>query len=419
MNCSTCGANIPDGSKFCSECGATVMDLTQALAQVAEATGVTETQFIAPATPSPEASYDSLGADYMTPAMEPAPKKNTPLIAAAVALIVALIALGAVIAWKTGLFDRTPTPASTPEPAPVEHVLGKTKVSFSINAPYYDEPGSRLRLEVAGTTAEGKTVNITVFVTPNASDPETIELEDGAYTYQATGSPISANGVIYDYGDIEGSFTLNAGEDKEETLPSIEVELAPIDPLEVADEQIEAAVESAAGDEACAGSAEELGQAAAQLRDEYVKAAEEEAARIAAEEAARQAAEEEAARRAAEEAAIGASSPLNTEWFYIDNVPDGWTFDITQLSDTEWDVQAEYGHPDEPGNGGQARIKVDPGNGFPEGYMPQGAYEETLIGTSLGSDGLYYHIYAKGVAGGTVIDQSGMYGATITIKNPV
>ena len=421
MNCSTCGATIPDGSKFCRECGAVVTDYTQALKQVAEATGADETQLMAQ-TPSPEMSYDSLGAGYMTPdsELEASRKKNGELVILVALLIVATLAVAGFVAYKAGLFGGA---AIEPEAVEAEAVeaepaIGRTKVTFNVSAPYYEEPGSSLRLHVAGTTTEGKTVDKVIYISLNPERNEPVELEDGTYIYEATGSPISANGAIYDFGDVRGEFTLNAGADNE-VETEIDAELEVMDPLEVTDEQIEAAVESAAGDEACADIAEELKAAATQLRDDYVRAAEEEAARIAAEEEAARLAAEEEAKRAAEEAAIQASSPLNTEWFYIDNVPAGWTLDVTQLSDTEWDVWAEYGLGDLPGNAGNERIKVTTGNGIPDGYAPQGSYEETYVGTSLGSDGLYYHIYVKGIAGGDVIDQSGMYGAVLVIKNPV
>ena len=423
MNCSTCGATIPDGSKFCQECGAIVMDPTQALAQVAEATGVDETQ--------PTVSYDLLGAGYVTPSTVPdqPEKKRSKLIALVVALAVTALAVAAILAWQGGLFGNEPS--SEPEPTPAEQpvetepAIGKTKVSFSVDAAYYDEPGSRLPIQFTGTTVEGETVNKTIYITIGAPEKETVELEDGTYSYEAVGSPISANGVIYDFSDVQGGFTLNAGEDNVDVLPAIEAELAPVNPLEVTDEQIEAAVESAAGDEECADIAEELGEAATQLRDEYVKAAEEEAARKAAEEeAARKAAEEEA-QRAAEEAAIEASSPLNTEWFYIDNVPAGWTMTVTPLSDTEWEINVDYGYGDgEPGNKSTAWIKVSAGNGFPlsagsasiSGYMPD---YQTIAGASQGSDGFVYTVFTANV-GGVVFDTSGLAGGgpTIVIKNP-
>ena len=424
MNCSNCGATIPDGSKFCRECGAAAMDLTQVVAQMAEATGLGETQ--------PKASYDFLGAGYVTPTTEPdQPKrKNGKLIALIAALAVVALAVAAILAWQGGLFGNEPS--SEPEPTPAEQpvetepAIGKTKVSFSVNAAYYDEPGSRLPIQITGTTVEGKAVSQTIYVTVSSTSVvETLELEDGTYTYEATGSPISANGVIYDFSEVQGGFTLNAGEDNVDVLPAIEAELAPINPLEVTDEEIEAAIESAAGDEECADIAEELGQAATQLRDEYVKAAEEEAARKAAEEeAARQAAEEEA-KRAAEEAAIEASSPLNTEWFYIDNVPAGWTMTVTPLSDTEWEINVDYGYGDgEPGNKSTAWIKVSAGNGFPlsagsasiSGYMPD---YQTIVGASQGSDGFVYTVFTANV-GGVVFDTSGTLGGspTIVIKNP-
>ena len=416
MKCSNCGANIPEGSKFCRECGATAMDPTQALAQVAEATGAGVTQ--------PTVAYDSLGAGYVTPDTEAdQPKrKNGKLIALVAALLVVALAIGGFFAANSCTKDL---PA--PEPPISEPAIGTTQVSFSVNAAYYDEPGSRLPVQITGTTVEGETVNKTIYITVNSTTvTETIELEDGTYAYEATGSPISANGLIYEFADIQGGFTLTAGEGNVDVQPAIEVELTPIDPVEVTDEQIEAAVEAAAADEECADIAEELGAVATQLRDEYVKAAEEEAARVAAEEAARQAAEEEAARkaaeeeaqRAAEEAAIEASSEYNCEWFYIPDASSaGWVLIVTPLSDTEWQVEGVHEMVGEPNAKGLSSIMVSAGEAAPDGFT-----QDNLVGYSQGSDGTVYGVWEKATLGGYVFNTSGLAGGdhpTIVIKNPV
>ena len=270
MQCSTCGSIIPDGSRFCRECGASLTVPTQASAQTPEATPLGQAQPMAPLPTSPAASYNSMGASV--PA-EAAPKKNNgALIAAAVALIVALLALGAVIAWKLGLIGNTAVEsAHESEPIPIEHVLGKTKVFFNVNADYYEEGGSNLPIRVAGTTTAGETVNITVFISPITGEAEPVELEDGTYTYEAQGSPISSNGVIYDYGDIQGSFTVDAsGEADLAAETNIEATLAPIDPLVATDEQIEDAYEWAKKDEEC-DNAEELKATAETLRDDAIQ----------------------------------------------------------------------------------------------------------------------------------------------------
>ena len=266
MYCSSCGAQNLDDSKFCQECGANLQD------------------DVLQAEPSPVASYDSLGFGYTGSATEAdrPKKKNGKLIALIAALAVVALAVAAILAWQGGLFGNEPS--SEPEPTPAEQpvetepAIGKTKVSFSVNAAYYDEPGSRLPIQITGTTVEGKAVSQTIYVTVSSTSVvETLELEDGTYTYEATGSPISANGVIYDFSEVQGGFTLNAGEDNVDVLPAIEAELAPINPVEVTDEEIEAAYQSALADDDC-DNADELKATAENLRADAIQKAEAEAA---------------------------------------------------------------------------------------------------------------------------------------------
>ena len=266
MYCSTCGAQNLDDSKFCQECGANLQD------------------DVLQAEPSPVASYDSLGFGYTGSATEAdrPKKKNGKLIALIAALLVAALAIGGIVAAK-GCSAESPDPITEPEPV-VESAIGKTKVSFSVNAPYYDEPGSRLRMQLTGTTAEGKAVSQTIYITVSSTIvTETLELEDGTYTYEATGSPISANGIIYDFSDIQGAFMLIAGEGNVDVPLAIEAELAPIDPAEVTDEEIEAAYQSALADDDC-DNADELKATAETLRADAIQKAEAEA--VAAERAA-------------------------------------------------------------------------------------------------------------------------------------
>ena len=100
---------------------------------------------------------------------------------------------------------------------------------------------------------------------------------------------------------------------------------------------------------------------------------------------------------------------------------------VTPLSDTEWEINVDYGASDEPvGNKSIAWIKVSDGNGLPlsagsvslNGYMPD---YRTIVGSSLGNDGLIYNVYMFNLSG-VIFDTSGLAGSdlpTIVIKNPV
>ena len=280
MYCSLCGASISSDSRICPECGADLEAFNEPSGLLADESG-RYAELAEEAVASPVASYNSMSASNKTP--EPAsqaPKnKKTVLIVVASIAVVAALAGGMVLARGCGLFGGASAASMSDGAGEDEAAIGMTRVSFAVKADYYEESGSRLPVRISGTTGSGETVERIYYITINLAGAEPIELEEGDYTYEVEGSPISGNGVLYDFDGIGGSLTPEASaEDDGVAEIEIPVNLVPIDPLEYTDEMIEDAVEWAKGDEECADIADELGKAARDLRDEKIQQAEQEAA---------------------------------------------------------------------------------------------------------------------------------------------
>ncbi|MGN0287915.1 MAG: lectin-like protein [Atopobiaceae bacterium] len=111
MYCTHCGAQIPDGSKFCTSCGAPVDAADEAPASQpstasdqSDATSVLGTAGQAPyaaADQPPYTNQPQYGAQPMTPQPAPAPQRqsNAPLVACVTVAIVA-VALAAVVGLR-------------------------------------------------------------------------------------------------------------------------------------------------------------------------------------------------------------------------------------------------------------------------------------------------------------------------------
>ena len=94
MYCKHCGAQLPDGSKFCSKCGKSLVD--QAVQAVAgTAAQPAENPYVQQAQP----------AQHQTPAKENNPKKGKKVL---IAVIVAVLAV-ALLAGAIALIDRKST----------------------------------------------------------------------------------------------------------------------------------------------------------------------------------------------------------------------------------------------------------------------------------------------------------------------
>lgn len=211
MFCTRCGAQVPDGTSYCSSCGAPL------------------------ATPAGEGNAARPETVTTRGGLGPRPARRV-LVAIIAAALVVMVAAGAA-AW---LLLRPTT----------------TSVTLAIGAEGLDSSsGTTIPVRVAGTTAAGEAYELDVQV---ASGGTAIELTDGVYEISVTASPIAADGTVY---DVEGAGTATLTVSDGTAAIDGSISLEPVSAAEVTDEQVEAAYEAA-----LAGSAAD-GQTAGALRD--------------------------------------------------------------------------------------------------------------------------------------------------------
>ena len=258
MRCPTCGTENPRGSACCRACGEPLgagggkrTDLTP------ETTSAYELQSAWQTGSAPSASYESLGdvedAPVASVPVGDAQKERGWFIAVAAALLVGLL-VG--VAWAGGLFGEGAAKDALTEESSAQQA---NRLRFSINAPRLDADGSRIPIQITGTTATGESYSQPYFISVIDDENEPIELEDGTYSVTVVGSPISSSGIVYNFDNASDEVTLDAANDAQ--AGSVTLGLEPVQALYVTDEQIEAAYEWAAADGACAN-ADALRQAA-------------------------------------------------------------------------------------------------------------------------------------------------------------
>ena len=256
MNCPSCGATIPDGSKLCSACHDPLGSVGARTDVTPETVSAFELQSAWQTSGSPSSSYESLGDAELTPATKAAGirKVRGGVVAVVVTLLVVLL-VGVGFVWGSGMLAEE----STPEP-PVADEPQTSSIVFGFNIPGIDYASSRIPIRITGTTAAGESYDHTFYVASMTGDvSEPIELEDGTYSVVAAGSPISSTGIVYDVDAARDEVTLVAANDAQ--VGSANLYFEPIAAADVTDEQIEAAYQWAAADEACTN-ADALRQAA-------------------------------------------------------------------------------------------------------------------------------------------------------------
>ena len=177
MFCPTCGAKLPDDTRFCTACGAAIEK----------------------AAPTPE-----------TPGT---PKRMRPLRPlTAIAIILSIIAVGIVgyLVWSTLAQPRT------------------VQVSFHIDAPGYDATtDSKIPLHLSGTTSDGTSVDGDVYL---GDTSDTVAVQPGSYTVTAPASPLMASGELFSTEGI--SVPLAIDQDGTVTTPSGDLSIT-YQPLDV------------------------------------------------------------------------------------------------------------------------------------------------------------------------------------------
>lgn len=311
MFCTHCGHELPDGAQFCNYCGTRLDADTSVQADQFQHAQSYQTQPYQPVQPVQQEQPYHPGQPMQQMRPQQVPQNEQPLTSESrksgavrgiiIAVISLLVIAGAVFAYITL------KPAKT------------FPVMLSINAEGLDtSTGSKVPIRVVGTTAQNESVDKIYFFSSESSD---CELSEGTYTFTVAGSPIAADGTIYNVEDAsimgslssDGSLAMTGGTDGALTL-------TPIAATEVSDEQIDEAYSFlTAGGAESEEQAEELKNAAMQRRDDALaqKAADEAAAEQAAKEA-------EEAKKAAEAAAeaertAGVNALVGT-WSYVASV---------------------------------------------------------------------------------------------------
>ena len=289
MVCPYCGAELADEARFCVGCGA-ALDGTQTM-PVAE-----------PAVaPAPVGS----------PAPGKKPKKG--VVIAIVCAAVIVVGGGGGLAYH--LYQQHVQEQEQYESAHSKHAL---VVSVKAEGWNTDNGASRVPVRVKGKTVDGKKVDKVKYV---ASDGSGIKLIQGKYTLKAAGSPIAADGTIYQVPCTKAELTIDDAFAKGEKIDLAELaeqdsvlDFTPIDAADVTDDEINDAVTLAMAYKGKdAPNVDALQHAATNRRDTAV--------------AAKKAAEEEAARQA-EEQRKAAARHIEAQTFSVD-LPEYWDGRVT------------------------------------------------------------------------------------------
>lgn len=289
MDCPYCGAELAEGARFCVGCGA-ALDGTRAM-PVAEPA-------VSPA-----------------PAGSPAPNKKSKkgVVIAIVCAAVLVVGGGGGLAYH--LYQQHVQEQEQYESAHSKHAL---VVSVKAEGWDTDDGASRVPVRVKGKTVDGKKVDKVEYV---ASDGSGIKLIQGKYTLKAAGSPIAADGTIYQVPCTKAELTLDDAFAKGEKIDLAKLaeqdsvlDFTPIDAADVTDDEINDAVTLAMAYKGKdAPNVDALQHAATNRRDTAV--------------AAKKAAEEEAARQA-EEQRKAAARHIEAQTFSVD-LPEYWDGRVT------------------------------------------------------------------------------------------
>ena len=289
MVCPYCGAELADGARFCVGCGA-ALDGAQTM-PVAESA-------VAPAPVGSSA---------------PGKKPKKGVVIAIVCAVVIVVGGGGGLAYH--LYQQHVQEQEQYESAHSKHAL---VVSVKAEGWDTDNGASRVPVRVEGKTVDGKKVDKVEYV---ASDGSGIKLIQGKYTLKAAGSPIAADGTIYQVPCTKAKLTIDDAFAKGEKIDLAELaeqdsvlDFTPIDAADVTDDEINDAVTLAMAYKGKdAPNVDALQHAATNRRDAAV--------------AAKKAAEEEAARQA-EEQRKAAARHIEAQTFSVD-LPEYWDGRVT------------------------------------------------------------------------------------------
>lgn len=225
MFCENCGAQIPDDSTYCTECGWRVSG------------GAPQEQTVPhqPASPvTPPAMPPRWSQQPQTTAprhLAPAPAEHDGTKKVLAGIIIAAVLVFSVLAgW---LWTRTRKSADNAQPA------GNAQtVQFKIVAPgYQSATDSPIPLHVSGTNARQAAVERDVFVSDSSN--ASVDLEPGDYAVTVPASPLLSGGDMYQTDNIE--VNVNIDDSGQLTTPEdqLVIDLPLADPNTVTAEDIE------------------------------------------------------------------------------------------------------------------------------------------------------------------------------------
>lgn len=169
---------------------------------------------------------------------EGAAKVKLPLVAA-LAAIVSFIAVLAIL-------TVTARPAET---------QANKEITLHVVADGLDDAGSRVPLKVEGADAGGNAYDEVVYAAPS----DDTSLPQGTYDVSVAGSPIASDGTIYSWDDSKVSVSTDGDQSD---AGEAQLSLTPVAATDVAQDQIDAAVDWAQKDEGLSVNVDDLKEAA-------------------------------------------------------------------------------------------------------------------------------------------------------------
>lgn len=258
MYCTECGTKNDDGMQFCVQCGAPLDSAQVDLSSQ-------------PLEPTQSALGNRL-CNVSTTRRSRQPKKRTRIIVAA--MIAALVACGGASYYFGVYMPQSKQTTKKQKTTAAEYSKHSVLISVSGDGWNTSEGASKLPIRVKGTDVNGSKIDKTAFVD---SDGKGLELIPGTYGLVIEGTPIGADGSLWNVSDSSVKFkvkrALKDGE-KADFREMAKLTLGDkIDPADVTDEQINAA-EKLAERGGCdsKSSAKALAAAARGARDAAVSA---------------------------------------------------------------------------------------------------------------------------------------------------
>lgn len=258
MYCTECGTKNEDGMQFCVQCGAPLDSAQVDLSSQ-------------PLEPTQSALGNRL-CNVSTTRRSRQPKKRTRIIVAA--MIAALVACGGASYYFGVYMPQSKQTTKKQKTTAAEYSKHSVLISVSGDGWNTSEGASKLPIRVKGTDVNGSKIDKTAFVD---SDGKGLELIPGTYGLEIEGTPIGADGSLWNVSDSSVKFkvkrALKDGE-KADFREMAKLTLGDkIDPADVTDEQINAA-EKLAERGGCdsKSSAKALAAAARGARDAAVSA---------------------------------------------------------------------------------------------------------------------------------------------------